>query len=155
METTFVVKEPQTDGELKEYYEVRYSILMKPWKQPIGAEKDEREAKGIHRMIVNNKGKVVAVARLYFNTDKEAQVQYVAVDENYRNLGLANQIMDELEKIANTRGAEEVMLNSREGAIPFYLKRGYKIIKESYLLFGEIPHKEMRKSFKEKEKPSP
>jgi len=146
MQHQYQLKAPETPQEFEDYYNLRYDILRKPWNQPKGSEKDELEDKSIHRMFVDENNKVVAMGRLHFNTEKEAQVRYLAVDELCRKAGLGAKLMQELEKIAKEKGAEEVVVISREIAIPFYLKIGYKIIKDSHTLFGEIKHKEMRKS---------
>lgn len=146
MQSEYHVKAPETEEEYRKYYEFRYNLLRKPWDQPVGSEKDELEDKADHCMIIDKDGNVVGVGRLHFNTEKEAQVRYLAVDESIRNQGLGSKIMTELERIAKEKGAEEVMLVSREGALDFYAKKGYRITKDAKTLFGTIKHKEMRKT---------
>ncbi len=38
---------PLTKEEFKKYYDLRWKVLRKPWKQPKGSEKDEREKESI------------------------------------------------------------------------------------------------------------
>ena len=146
MQSQYQLKTPETPQEFEEYYNVRYEVLRKPWNQPKGSEKDDLEEKSIHRMFVDENNKVVANARMHFNNDKEAQVRYLAVSETCRGAGLGTKLMEEMEKVAKEKGAEEMLVVSRETAIPFYLKNGYNVTKDSHTLFGEIKHKEMRKA---------
>ena len=145
MQSEYQLKAPETEEEYRKYYEFRYNLLRKPWDQPVGSEKDEMEDQSFHRMIVDKDGIVVGVGRLHFNTEKESQIRYLAVNENIRNQGFGSKIVAELEKIAQEKGAKEVMLVSREGALDFYARRGYRITKDAKTLFGTIKHKEMRK----------
>ena len=132
------------DKQFEEYYELRWRVLRKPWAQPRGSEKDEMENKSIHIMACNE-NKIVGVARLHFNSSKEAQIRYMAVDEGYRKQGLGSMMLKRLEEIAREKGASYIILNARENAVSFYEKNGYEIIEKSYVLFGEIQHYKMKK----------
>ena len=140
-----IITQPQTSEEYEKYYDLRWRILRAPWNQPKGSEKDDKEEKAIHVMICENEGISVGVGRAHFNTDNEAQIRYMAVEENQRGKGIGALVLGELEKRAKEKGARFVMLNARDTAIKFYEKHGYKIIKEAHTLFGSIPHSEMRK----------
>ena len=140
-----IITQPQTSEEYEKYYDLRWRILRAPWNQPKGSEKDDKEEKAIHVMICENEGIPVGVGRAHFNTDNEAQIRYMAVEENQRGKGIGALVLGELEKRAKEKGARFVMLNARDTAIKFYEKHGYKIIKEAHTLFGSIPHSEMRK----------
>ena len=143
----YKVKTPENEQEFLDYYAFRHKILREPWNQPPGSEKDELENISVHRMIVDENNVIVAVGRLHMNTEAEAQIRYVAVDETRRKAGLGSMLLRDLEKYAQEGKAKEIMLVSREGALDFYIKNGYKIIKDAYTLFGTIKHKEMRKDF--------
>jgi predicted GNAT family N-acyltransferase len=54
--------------------------------------------------------------------------------------------MSYLEKVAMEKGWQEIILEARENAVPFYESIGYSIIEKSYLLFGEIQHYRMKKA---------
>lgn len=146
MQAGYQIREPRTEAEWKQYYNLRFTVLIKPWDPRVDAEKDSLEDSSIHRMIIDDNNNIVACARLQFNSQTEAQIRYIAVDESCRRMGLASKIIVELETIAKEKGAEEMLINARENALALYERLGYKIIKESYLLFGEIKHKEMRKA---------
>ncbi|MEX2738998.1 MAG: GNAT family N-acetyltransferase [Candidatus Wukongarchaeota archaeon] len=136
--------EPQTKQEFKKYYELRWKILRKPWKQPKGSEKDEREKEATHIMACID-SKIVGVGRLHFNTEKEAQIRYMAIEEEYRRKGVGSLILKELEKRAKEKGAEHIVLNAREKAVKFYKKHDYKTVKRTYTLFESINHWKMQK----------
>ena len=130
--------------QFEDYYELRWRVLRKPWNQPRGSEKDELEDKSIHIMACDG-DKIVGVARLHFNSKEEAQIRYMAVDENYRRRGIGSMMLQRSEEIAKERGASHIVLNARENAVGFYEKNGYKIVEKSYVLFGEIQHYKMMK----------
>jgi N-acetylglutamate synthase-like GNAT family acetyltransferase len=88
---------PLTKEEFKKYYDLRWKVLRKPWKQPKGSEKDEREKESIHIMACID-SKIVGAGRLHFNTEKEAQIRYMAIEEKYRRKGIGSLILKELEK---------------------------------------------------------
>ena len=138
--------EPTTAEEFKKYYNLRYEVLRKPWLQPKGSERDEEEETSLHRMIIDEpNGKAVAVGRLQFNTIEEAQIRYMAVSDDYQGMGYGSKIVKVLDNIAREKGSRKIILQSRENAVKFYEKNGYKIIEKSYLLFDEIQHWLMEK----------
>jgi len=133
--------EPTTSKEFKKYYNLRYEILRKPWGQPLGSERDEREETSIHRMIIDNKtGNTLAVGRLQFNSEDEAQIRYMAVADYFQGEGLGSQIIIALEDVARGKGIQRIILSARENALQFYRNNGYEIVKKTHLLFGEIQH---------------
>ena len=133
--------EPKSSAEFEQYYNLRYEVLRRPWLQPKGSEKDDDDKSSIHRMIIDeSNGKAVAVGRLQFNTNEEAQIRYMAVSDNYQLKGYGNLIVKTLEDIALNKGIRNIILQARENALKFYWKNGYEIIEKSYLLFDEIQH---------------
>jgi ribosomal protein S18 acetylase RimI-like enzyme len=138
------VRAPRTEREYEKYYDLRWRILRKPWNQPRGSEKDELEGQSIHLMACE-KGKVVGMGRVHFNSPKEAQIRYMAVEEGLQGKGVGTMILRELEKRAEEKGAGHIILNARESAVGFYKKHGYRIVGKARTLFGVIPHYKMRK----------
>ena len=133
--------EPTTSEEFKKYYNLRYEILRKPWGQPPGSERDEREEASIHRMIVDEETEeAVAVGRLQFNSSHEAQIRYMAVADEFQGKGLGSQIISALEDVAQGKGIQRIILSARENALQFYKNNGYVIMEKTHFLFGEIQH---------------
>ena len=138
--------EPTTSEEFKKYYNLRYEVLRKPWKQPRGSERDGEEKSSIHRMIIDEEtGDAIAVGRLQFNSIHEAQIRYMAVADKFQGKGLGSQIISALEDVARGKGIQQIILSARENALQFYKNNGYEIVKKTHLLFGEIQHWLMRK----------
>ncbi len=138
------VREPKTKKEYEKYYDLRWRILRKPWNQPKESEKDDLEKQSTHLMACE-KGKPLGVGRVHFNSSKEAQIRYMAVEEDLQGKGVGTMILKALEKSAKRKGADHIVLNARESAVGFYKKHGYRIVGKAYTLFGVIPHYEMRK----------
>lgn len=140
------IKQPVSLSDWSNYYALRYEVLREPWSQPLGSEILNDEDSAIHAMIVEN-DIVLAVARLHEAEKGIGQVRCVAVATNQQGKGLGKLLMTYLEDEAKKRGFQQIVLEARENAVPFYEKMGYKITKESYLLFGEIQHYTMLKEF--------
>ena len=139
--------EPSTDEELTTYYDLRWRILRKPWDQPRGSERDDLDATSYKLMFKTPGDLAVAVGRLHLNSPEEAQVRYMAVDPDWDRSGLGSRILQGLEAEARKRGAQRVVLNSRDKAIGFYEKHGYTLSGEAGPLFGgRVQHMRMSKS---------
>ena len=136
---------PQTEKEWEEYYEVRWQVLRAPLQQPRGSEKDEYEQHAWHRMVKDETGNVVGVARLHLVSSDESQIRYMAVIEQYRRKGLATMMLESLEAIATQEGVDRVILNARKSATNFYENLGYKVTGDAPEIFGAIPHVQMCK----------
>ena len=55
----------------------------------------------------------------------------MAVDEDFRGRGYGGRILQALESEAGRRGARKIVLNSRENALEFYIRHGYRVIGEA------------------------
>jgi N-acetylglutamate synthase-like GNAT family acetyltransferase len=97
-------------------------------------------------MIADDAGGAIAVGRIIFRADGEAQIRSMATAEDRRGLGLGRQIMEYLEQAARRREMRAIFLNARDNAVGFYAKLGYEPVGEGPLLFGCIPHTAMKKS---------
>jgi ribosomal protein S18 acetylase RimI-like enzyme len=140
------VYEPKSKEDFDKYYDLRWRILRKPWNQPIGSEKDDLENSSIHVMVCKKDRIPIGVGRAYFNSPEEAQIRYMAVEENYLGKGVGSLILRELEKRIKEKGGIYVVLNARESAVDFYKKHGYDIVEKAHTLFGSIPHFKMQKN---------
>jgi len=139
-----IIRSPKTRDEFFRYYDLRWRILRAPWNQPKGSEQDELEGQAIHIIAIDG-DKIVGCGRANFNTEDEAQIRYMAVENQWQGKGIGKLILDELEKRVLEKGAKKIVLHARENVVRFYEKNGYKIIKESHTLFGEIKHFLMEK----------
>lgn len=138
------VRKPRTDAEFDLYYNLRWHILREPWTPQKESGRDELEDGAVHLMAWFGQ-RLVGVGRLHFNSTEEAQVRYMAVEEDCRGKGAGGAILRELERHAVERGAARIVLNARQGAVDFYRHHGYTIIRHVGTLFG-IEHWEMHKT---------
>ncbi|MFV9616407.1 MAG: GNAT family N-acetyltransferase [Gammaproteobacteria bacterium] len=141
----FTIKQPQTEAEFKHYYHLRWQLLRAPWNQPQGSEVDDIEDQCFHIMAVDEKNNVIAVARLQFNSNSEAQIRYMAVARKHERKGIGGKLISLMEQYAQYSSCKKIVLHAREPATGFYQKLGYKVIEKSYLLFDEIQHFRMIK----------
>ena len=141
----FKIKQPVTDEEFAQYFELRWRILRAPWGEPRGSEVDEIEDQCFHVAAFEDNDKMVGVGRLQFNSENEAQIRYMAIEKQHEGNGIGRMIVNTLEQEAANRSIATVVLDAREPAVGFYQKLGYEINKKSYLLFDEIQHYRMVK----------
>jgi predicted GNAT family N-acyltransferase len=148
---SFHIKQPSTEEEFEHYFNLRWQILRSPWNQPKGSEMDDLEAHCFHIMAVDDADNIIAVARLQNNTDSEAQIRYMAVNEKMERQGIGSALIQTMEQHVSEQwstsaSTKKIILDARELAVGFYEKLGYKIVSKSYLLFGEIQHYRMEKT---------
>jgi N-acetylglutamate synthase-like GNAT family acetyltransferase len=140
-----LIRPPATESEFEAYYGFRWKILRAPWSQPLGSERDEFEGEAIHLAAWDDAGHLIGIGRLHRVMENSGQVRYMAVDPTLRSHGVGKAILQELEARATELGIQEIMLNSRQDAVPFYQKNGYQVLQPAHTLFGTIPHFEMWK----------
>ena len=142
----FQVTTPKSSQDWQDYYQLRWQVLRAPWQQPRGSEQDDLEQDSEHRFIRNTQGEVLGVARLHFNNHQQAQVRYMAVAEQARNQHIGSRLLHELELIAWTQDAEQLVLFARERALAFYQRHGYEVAEKAHLAYGDIQHFKMVKN---------
>ena len=141
----FQVSTPQSSEDWQAYYQLRWQVLRAPWGEPRGSEQDDLEQDAEHRFIKNKEGDVLGVARLHFNNHEQAQVRYMAVAEGNRNQHIGSRLLHDLEKIAWTQNADELVLFARERALEFYKRHGYELKEKAHLAYGDVQHYKMVK----------
>ena len=138
--------EPSTLEEFQRYFQLRWTILRAPWNQPRGSEQDERERSSHHLMVIDSKQAVIAVGRLQFNSIREAQIRYMAVDVARQRKGVGTLLLNALEQEAVKLGAARIVIDARETALRFYRRQGYKPEGPGPVLFNAIAHIRMTKA---------
>ena len=138
------IRSPKTEAEWKKYDDFRWEILRKPLKTPNVPLKDNLEDVSFHFIAINSDNIIKACGRVHLNSSDEAQIRYMAVDKDYRRMGLGSAIVKKLEAEAKILGATYVMLNARENAINFYKSHGYDEI-APYNSNIDVPHTRMEK----------
>ncbi|NTS76950.1 YiiD C-terminal domain-containing protein [Catenovulum sp. SM1970] len=126
---------PKTEQEFAAYYQFRWQLLRAPLNLPLGSEKDEYDSLSEHRMICNDDGAILAVARMHLSNADEVQIRHTAVLPDYRGQGLGSLLMSALEEAAHQMRVKRAVLFAREDSIGFYEKCGYNMT-------GEAPDEE-------------
>jgi len=139
------ISKPETPQQWGEYFDLRWRVLRAPWDQPRGSEKDEFDEIADHVAVRDQDGRLLGVGRLHLNNEKEAQIRYMATEEDCRGLGVGRVIINKLEELARARGVERIVLNARDNVLGFYLRFGYTVIGPGPTLFGKVKHSKMEK----------
>ena len=121
----FEIRSPTSEKEWERYDNFRWEVLRKPIKMSHISLKDNLEEASIHLMGVTSDGKILACGRLHLNTSYEAQIRYMGVSKDLRRSGIGSKMLKKLEDDAIKQGANQIMLNARENAVPFYKSLGY------------------------------
>ena len=139
-----VIRAPETEQEFADVFDLRWRVLRRPWDQPRGSERDDREDEARHLMALLD-GRVVGVGRIHFPDEKRAQIRFMAVDPDCTGRGIGSRLLKGLEDLAREGGVTLIELNAREGAVSFYRKSNYEETGEGPLLWGRIRHVVMRR----------
>ena len=140
----FEIRSPSSEEEWERYDNFRWEVLRKPIKMSHIPLKDNLEEASIHLMGVTSDGKILACGRLHLNTSYEAQIRYMGVSKDLRRSGIGSKMLKKLEDDAIKQGANQIMLNARENAVPFYKSLGYFEV-GPYESDIQIPHIRMEK----------
>ena len=140
----YSIKSPENEEEWDSYLLFRWEILRKPLGMSKDSLADSIEDESFHLMGIDEEKNVIASGRVHFNSENEAQIRYMAVDENFKRKGVGTKIVKELEKYSLSKGKVSMILNARENAISFYLSLGYEEV-GPYQSDTGIPHKTMKK----------
>tara|TARA_B100000902_G_scaffold135309_1_gene133645 strand:- start:178 stop:618 length:441 start_codon:yes stop_codon:yes gene_type:complete len=140
----YSLKSPENNDEWERYLLFRWEVLRKPLGMAMDSLADSIEEESFHLMGVDKDGNVIASGRVHFNSVHEAQIRYMAVDDNFKRQGIGSEIVNALEKYALSKKANTMTLNARENAISFYLSLGYSEVCP-YQSDTGIPHKTMKK----------
>ena len=132
------------DKELDQVYDLRWKILRKPWNQPRGSEKDEIEEDAIS-FVALIEDEIIATARLHGNSEEEAQIRYLAVDEKHQGEGTGSKLIRYIEWYASRLGHDYVILYARKAQTSFFERLDYEKVGEGPTVFGEIEHVVMKK----------
>lgn len=122
---------PTTAAHWDQYYALRYQVLRKPFRRPLGSEKDEYDQVAEHRMLVDEHDNLIGIGRLHFNSSEEAQIRFMVVAPKYQGEGHGVTVVQALELLARKQGASRIIIRSRDTTVGFYLKCGYEIKEEA------------------------
>lgn len=122
------LRSPLTNSEWKKYFLFRWNILREPIGLDKKSTKDSLEEKSYHLMATDISENILGVGRIHFLNKKESQIRYMAVQEEYRKMGIGKQIVIGLEGFSIKNDRYKIILNARDNAVNFYSRLGYKIL---------------------------
>lgn len=141
------VRTPVNTEEWEGYFNLRWQVLRAPWHKPRGSEQDldEFHENTFHAMAVENRTKIVGVARLHLLPEHRAQIRYMAVLEGMQGKGIGSELIGYLEKTAKLKKVQTIILQARANAVNFYSKHQFKVVEKTFLMYDEIQHYLMEK----------
>ena len=71
----------------------------------------------------------------------------MGVKEDTQGLGIGKLLIDYAENKAKQLGAKKQILQARENAVEFYKKCGYSVVEKTFLMWDQIQHYLMEKTF--------
>lgn len=122
---------------------IRYEILRKPLEMVIKPEEKESDKQATH-ILAKVDGRPVGTVSLLDESFPQMRLRQMAVVDNVQGLGIGAKLVRHLEKVAKEHGANEIILDARFNAIPFYEKLGYECCSEIYDKIG-LKHRDMKK----------
>ncbi|UOQ86489.1 GNAT family N-acetyltransferase [Gracilibacillus salinarum] len=137
------IKLVETEKELKDAYDVRYTVFVREQNVPEELEIDDLEEEAIHFVGYSN-GEPVAASRIRF-VDGYGKMERICVMKEARGLGYGKDILLHMESVANAKGFKKSKLNAQTRAVGFYQGLGYRTISGEFLDAG-IPHVTMTKT---------
>jgi predicted GNAT family N-acyltransferase len=141
------IRQPNTEQEWEDYYNLRFRVLRAPLNQSLGSERNDGDKTGIHFALYENE-KLQAIARLDQTEKLISQVRFVAVENSSQGKGFGRLIMDATEKKSKEMGNIKMILHARDYAVDFYVKLNYSLIEPSYKLFDVLQHYLMEKKLR-------
>ena len=121
---------------------LRFAAFFEPDARP-GVEVDDQDPQSVHAIAYDPAGKPVGTGRLLPN----GNIGQLAVDKQWRRLGVGAALIEALVREALKRGYADVMITAPLQAAEFYRAHGFaaegKVFKE-----GNILQQKMRKALR-------
>jgi GNAT superfamily N-acetyltransferase len=120
---------PKTHEDFKSYYDLRFTVLRKPWGLPKGTEKDDFEPVSKHFMAVDSEsGCLVGVIKLMEKEKGVGWFSHMAVEDAYQNKGVGKKLLSFIEDEARRDGYTILGCMARLNATEYFAKEGYVIM---------------------------
>lgn len=129
-----IIISKMTKEDLPGVFEVEKTAFPIPW--PISSFEEELNNMLATFLVAKIEEKVVGYIGMWFVMD-ECHIGNIAVDKDYRRMGIATQLANELFKLCKEHETTYVMLEVRVTNIPaqkFYTKLGFKdeVLRKDY-----------------------
>lgn len=122
------ITSPKTHEDFKNYYDLRFNVLRKPWGLQKGTEKDDFEPISKHFMAVDSvSGHIVGVIKLMEKEKGVGWFSHMAVLDAYQNKGVGKMLLAFIEEEARRDGYSILGCMARLNATEYFAKAGYVI----------------------------
>lgn len=132
--------------EFEAMYDLRWRVLRKSLGKPRGTEKSTKENISYHVIAFDTKKKKVVGTGSLTPHGKIGEINFIAVDKDYRKKGIGKKIMLFLHKKAEKKKYKLLFLEARRNAVKFYKKLGY-ITKGNFYIHPKDGIKNIRMEF--------
>ncbi len=112
-------------------YSVRIEGMNRQHQIPLEEEFDEHDGPDTRYLVLLENGYPIGTCRLFPVSSTCAEIGRVVVLEAYRNLGLGTLLIVEAEQWLAELGFRSVCIESRDVAVGFYQRLGYRTIGEA------------------------
>lgn len=138
-----VVRPAQSEQERQAAFALRLRVFVQEQGVPADEELDDLDETATH-VIALLAGKAVGTGRVVCPDSGEARIGRMAVDKDYRRMGIGGHILRALEDEARRQGKTEAILHTQTYVKEFYATHGYLEEGEVFLEV-DIEHIQMRK----------
>ncbi len=107
-------------------YYVRIQAMARRYKIGLREEFDEYDTPETKYIVITDDGFPVATCRIIERSADTAEIGRVVVLEDYRGKGLGRQVIESAEEWIKELGFKTVAVESRDEAVEFYYKLGYR-----------------------------
>jgi predicted GNAT family N-acyltransferase len=122
---------------------IRYEVFQREQGVDPELDLDGFDASAIH-VLATWSQEPVGTARIRYVNDDVAKIERLAVLPNFRQRGIARQMMDTALAFLKAHQTSKVILNAQEYIVPFYSQLGFEPVGDRFLE-ANIPHIKMQK----------
>jgi predicted N-acetyltransferase YhbS len=146
--------EPRTEEEFEEYYRLRYERLRQQHGLPPGSERNHPAEAGSSHLVAKAGGRIVGAAcwavgvrtgQTSGGRDLYVRFRQLAVEEEFDGRGIGIVLTRQIERVARSLGAKEIVANVRLDHVPYFEHMGYVVHGKGETLFGDVEHMSMVK----------
>ena len=132
-------------------YSVRIQGMNRQHHISLREEFDDHDADGTRYIVLLDDGYPIATCRFYEVSSTEVVLGRVVVLPEYRGKNIGRKVVDEAEKWIMELGYDEIIIDSRIEAMPFYEKLGYVCIDGTLVKSGNFDCTRMHKMIRRKD----
>ncbi|STO09146.1 GNAT family N-acetyltransferase [Exiguobacterium aurantiacum] len=140
-----IIKHGQTKALIEQARHVREVVFIEEQGIDPELEYDDLDPVCVH-VVGTVDDNPVTTARLRPIEDGVGKVERVATLKTARGNGYAQEVMFEIERVANGQGIHTLKLGAQLTALPFYERLGYEPYGDEFL-DADIPHRMMKKAW--------